>query len=213
MPLGRSRRQYEQLSQFERGRIICMMEAGWSAMRVVRQLGRSDCVMRRCWDQSIREMSFTQRPGSGHPRQTSRREDPHIVVFSDESRFNFRSDDNRVRVWKPRGERPNPAFALQRYTAPTSGVTVWGAIACNTRSPLVLNHGTMTAQRYVYDILQSHVLPVIQRLPEAIFQQDKGHKTVSALLLPFLGLPDPQNCLQSSISGFIWDGGLSLPQV
>ncbi|GFW05596.1 uncharacterized protein TNCV_4983661 [Trichonephila clavipes] len=27
------------------------------------------------------------------------------------------------------------------------------------------------------------------------------YKTVSALLLPFLGLPDPQICLQSSISG------------
>ncbi|GFU39172.1 uncharacterized protein TNCV_1902691 [Trichonephila clavipes] len=54
------------------------MEAGWSARRVARQLGRSDCVVRRCWDQWIREMSFTQRPGSGRPRQVSRREDNHI---------------------------------------------------------------------------------------------------------------------------------------
>ncbi|GFW70440.1 transposable element Tcb2 transposase [Trichonephila clavipes] len=29
------------------------------------------------------------------------------VVFSDESRFNFSSDDNRVREWRPRGERLN----------------------------------------------------------------------------------------------------------
>ncbi|GFU78911.1 HTH_Tnp_Tc3_2 domain-containing protein [Trichonephila clavipes] len=80
MPLHRFRRQNEQLSQFEgRGRIIGMMEAGWSARRVARQLGRPDCVMRRCWDQWIRQMSFTRRPGSGHPRQTSRREDRHIV--------------------------------------------------------------------------------------------------------------------------------------
>ncbi|GFX42523.1 transposable element Tcb2 transposase [Trichonephila clavipes] len=62
MPLRRFRRQYEQLSQFEKGRIIGMMEAGWSARRVARQLGRSDCVMRRCWDQWILEMSFTRRP-------------------------------------------------------------------------------------------------------------------------------------------------------
>ncbi|GFW37094.1 transposable element Tcb2 transposase [Trichonephila clavipes] len=48
MPLCRFRRQYEQLSQFERGRIIGMMEAGWSARRVARQLGHSDCVVRRC---------------------------------------------------------------------------------------------------------------------------------------------------------------------
>ncbi|GFU41887.1 transposable element Tcb2 transposase [Trichonephila clavipes] len=44
MPLRRFRRQYEQLSQFERERITGMMEAGWSARRVARQLGRSDCV-------------------------------------------------------------------------------------------------------------------------------------------------------------------------
>ncbi|GFY08210.1 transposable element Tcb1 transposase [Trichonephila clavipes] len=30
----------------------------------------------------------------------------------------------------------------------------------------------MTTQRYVHDILQAHVLPLMQRLPGAIFQQD-----------------------------------------
>ncbi|GFV61196.1 uncharacterized protein TNCV_499881 [Trichonephila clavipes] len=54
MSLRRFRRQYEQLSQFERGRIIGMMEAGCSGRRVSRELGRSDCVVRRCWDQWIR---------------------------------------------------------------------------------------------------------------------------------------------------------------
>ncbi|GFW97392.1 transposable element Tcb2 transposase [Trichonephila clavipes] len=51
---------------------------------------------------------------------------------------------------------------------------VWGAIPYNTRSPLVLIRSTMTAQRYVYDILQPHVLPLMQRLPGAIFQQDNA---------------------------------------
>ncbi|GFT21334.1 uncharacterized protein TNCV_3816201 [Trichonephila clavipes] len=56
-----------------------MVEAGWSSRRVTRQSGRSNYVVSRCWDQCIREMSFTRRPGSGHPRQTSRRENRHIV--------------------------------------------------------------------------------------------------------------------------------------
>ncbi|GFT67644.1 uncharacterized protein TNCV_2361971 [Trichonephila clavipes] len=55
------------------------MEAEWSARRVARQLGLSDCFVRRCWDQWIRKMSFTRRPGSGRPRQTSYRED-HLIV-------------------------------------------------------------------------------------------------------------------------------------
>ncbi|GFT04707.1 uncharacterized protein TNCV_334561 [Trichonephila clavipes] len=79
MPLRQFRRQYEQMSQSERGKIIGMMEAEWTARRVARQLGRSDCVVRRCWDQCIREMSFTRRSGSGRPRPTSRREVHHII--------------------------------------------------------------------------------------------------------------------------------------
>ncbi|GFX47324.1 transposable element Tcb2 transposase [Trichonephila clavipes] len=98
-------------------------------------------------------MSFTRRPGSGRHQQTSHRKDRHIVrnarvqptaslaaiqaqvVFKVESRFNLSSNDNRVRVWRPRGERLNPAFALQRHTAPTAGVMLWGAMAYNTRLP------------------------------------------------------------------------------
>ncbi|GFW70291.1 transposable element Tcb1 transposase [Trichonephila clavipes] len=111
-----------------------MMEAGWSARRVARQLGRSDCV----WC---------------HARRNWTAAEWNQVVFSDESRFNLSIDDNRVHVRRPRGERRNPAFALQRHTTPTAGVIVWGAIAYNTRSPLVLICGSMTAQRYVHDIV------------------------------------------------------------
>ncbi|GFV34087.1 transposable element Tcb2 transposase [Trichonephila clavipes] len=91
-----------------------------------------------------------------------------------ESRFNLSSDDNRVRVWRTRGDCLNPAFALQRHTAPTAGVMVWVAIAFNTRLPLVLIRGTMTDQRYAHDILQPHVLLLMQGIPEAIFQQNNA---------------------------------------
>ncbi|GFS90068.1 transposable element Tcb2 transposase [Trichonephila clavipes] len=65
--------------------------------------------------------------------------------FSDESRLNLSNDDNRVRVWRPRGERLNPAFVLQRHISPTTGVMVSDVIAYNTRSPLVLTRSTMTS--------------------------------------------------------------------
>ncbi|GFV88047.1 hypothetical protein TNCV_3241971 [Trichonephila clavipes] len=42
MSLRRHRRQHEQLSEFERGRIIWVMEAGWLARQVARQIKRSD---------------------------------------------------------------------------------------------------------------------------------------------------------------------------
>ncbi|GFT84932.1 transposable element Tcb2 transposase [Trichonephila clavipes] len=287
MSLCRFRRQYEQMLQFERGRIIGMMEAGWSARQVARQLCRSDCVVRRCWVQWIREMSFTRRPGLGHPGLTIRREDLYIernarvqptassaaiqtqlapslgtpvssrtirrclvegnlgprrplrvlpltpthrrfrlewcharenwtaaewnqVVFRDESRFNLSSDDNRVRVWRPRGERLNPAFALQRHTAPTAGVMVLDAIAYNTRSPLVLTRGTRTSCNHMCcHSCNGSQEPFFSKTMLGLTWQ-RCHKTVSTPLLPFLELPDPQICLQSSTSGIIWNGELDI---
>ncbi|GFT16508.1 transposable element Tcb1 transposase [Trichonephila clavipes] len=212
MPLRRFRRQYEQLSQFERGESIGMMETVWSARRVARQLDRSDCVVRRtsgseichlhedqaqdALDRPVVEKTTTSCLAEGHlgsrrplrvlpltpTHRRLRLEWCHArgnwtaaewnqVAFSDESRFNLSSDDNRARVWRPRGERYNPAFASQQHTAPTAGVMVWGAIAYNTRSPLVLIRGTMTAQRYVHELLQAHVLPPMQWFPGAIFNK------------------------------------------
>ncbi|GFS62325.1 HTH_38 domain-containing protein [Trichonephila clavipes] len=57
MPLRRNRRQYEQLTDFDRGRIISLREAGWSNRRIGRHLGRSDMVVARCWQQWITEVS------------------------------------------------------------------------------------------------------------------------------------------------------------
>ncbi|GFW87414.1 transposable element Tcb2 transposase [Trichonephila clavipes] len=85
MSLRRLRGQYEKLSQFKNGRIMSMMEAGWSARRVASQLGHSHCVVRRCRDQWIREISFTQRPGSGRPRQTSRRQRLTGAIFQQDN--------------------------------------------------------------------------------------------------------------------------------
>ncbi|GFU93819.1 transposable element Tcb2 transposase [Trichonephila clavipes] len=55
------------------------MEAAWSARREACQLVLSDCVVRRCWDQWIREMSFTLRTPSTD--QSSRRP-PHRTSVS-----------------------------------------------------------------------------------------------------------------------------------
>ncbi|GFX17453.1 transposable element Tcb2 transposase [Trichonephila clavipes] len=72
---------------------------------------------------------------------------------------------------------------------------VWDVIAYNTRSPLVLICGTITAQPYVHDILQPHVLPLMKWLPGVIFQRDNARchmarvsqdclRTVTILLWP-----------------------------
>ncbi|GFV44014.1 transposable element Tcb2 transposase [Trichonephila clavipes] len=91
------------------------------------------------------------------------------VVLSDESLFVLGTDDNRVRVWRHPGERYNSSPTVLRHTALTTGVMVWGGIAYDSRSTLIVMRGTLTDQRYVDDILRLHVGPFLNGLPGAKF--------------------------------------------
>ncbi|GFU99717.1 transposable element Tcb2 transposase [Trichonephila clavipes] len=215
MPLRRNRRQYEQLTDFDRGRIIGLREAGWSNRRIGRHLGRSDMVVARCWQQWITEGRVYRRGGrltevglrsrrplrrlplTPHhravstgfcrPRAAWSVTDWRRVIFSDESRFSLSADDHRTRVWRRTGQRSDPAFIVERHTAISQGVTVWGAISWDTRSSLVVLQGTLTARRYVDDILTPIVLPMLSSHPGAIYQQDNARPHTARL---------SQQCLQ-----------------
>ncbi|GFW61264.1 transposable element Tcb2 transposase [Trichonephila clavipes] len=135
-------------------------------------------------------------PPSRHPvpsRETIRRRltesvtDWRRVIFSDESRFSLSADDHRTRVWRRTGQRSDPAFIVERHTAISQGVTVWGAISWDTRSSLVVLQGTLTARRYVDDILTPIVLPMLSSRPGAIYQQDNARPHTARL---------SQQCLQ-----------------
>ncbi|GFV79813.1 hypothetical protein TNCV_1726381 [Trichonephila clavipes] len=52
---------------------------------------------------------------------------------------------------------------------------MWGAISWDTVSSLVVLQGTLTARRYVNDILTPIVLPMLSSRPGAIYQQDNAH--------------------------------------
>ncbi|GFU94794.1 uncharacterized protein TNCV_2120671 [Trichonephila clavipes] len=79
MPGKRAGRHFSQLSEFERGPIIRMKTAGWSTRRVAGQVDRSECAIRNCWEQWIREGTHARKTGSGVTRKTTRREDRRIV--------------------------------------------------------------------------------------------------------------------------------------
>ncbi|GFT40968.1 transposable element Tcb1 transposase [Trichonephila clavipes] len=82
------------------------------------------------------------------------------VVFSDEYRFVLGTDDNRVRLWR----------------CPTY----------DSRSFLIVMHGTLTGQRYVSDILRPHVGPFLNGLPGAIFMQDNARPHAARVAQDFL---------------------------
>ncbi|GFU54147.1 uncharacterized protein TNCV_3618081 [Trichonephila clavipes] len=75
----RARRHFSPLSEFERGLIIGMKTAGWSTRHVAGQVDRSECAVRKCWEQWIREGAHVRKIGSGVTRKPTRREDRRIV--------------------------------------------------------------------------------------------------------------------------------------
>ncbi|GFT52131.1 transposable element Tcb1 transposase [Trichonephila clavipes] len=187
MPGKRARNHFPQLSEFERGLIIGMKTSGWSTSRVAGQVDRSECAVRNCWEQWTREGTHawktganlkSKRPFRALPLTSEHRQLPlqwcqarstwnvtdwQKVEFSDESRFVWGTEDNRVRVWR------HP-----------------GAIAYDSRSTLIVMRGTLTDQRYVDDVLRLHVGPFLNGLPGAIFQQYNARPHTARVAQDFL---------------------------
>ena len=113
------------------------------------------------------------------------------VVFSDESRFCLNTNDGRERVWRRDHERYAECCIreVDRWGGPS--VMVWGGINTNFRTELVTIAGNLTAQRYVDEVLEPHLIPFMEAHPAVtLFQQDNATPHTARLTRNFL---DEQN--------------------
>ncbi|UYV69907.1 Transposase [Cordylochernes scorpioides] len=122
---------------------------------------------------------------------------------------NKSNNSRRVRVWRRRGERSNPAAIVERPTVRQRGIMVWGAITYESRSPLLRIQGTMTAQRYVDDVLRPVTLPYLQGVPNALYQQDNARPHTARISQQALQdvqmLPWPPYSPDLSSIEHVWD--------
>ncbi|GFT76490.1 DDE_3 domain-containing protein [Trichonephila clavipes] len=69
--------------------------------------------------------------------------------------------------------------------------------------------GTLTGQRYVNDILRSHVRPFLNGLPGAIFQQDSSRQDTARVAQDFQRhfqtIPWPSRCPNLSPVEHVWN--------
>ncbi|GFV22738.1 transposable element Tcb1 transposase [Trichonephila clavipes] len=107
------------------------------------------------------------------------------VVFTGELRICLQHYDDRIRVWRHRGERMLNSCVTHRHTYPAPGIMVWGGIGYHSRTPLVRIAGTLNSQRYIYEVLEPVVLPYLQGLATAIFQQDDARPHVARIVQRF----------------------------
>ncbi|UYV61750.1 hypothetical protein LAZ67_1006323 [Cordylochernes scorpioides] len=135
-----------------------------------------------------------------------------LMEKSHRKRRQFKQTDAFTRgmvIGLNRAERSNPAAIVERPTVRQRGIMVWGAIAYDSRSPLLRIQGTMTAQRYVDDVLRPVTLPYLQGVPNALYQQDNARPHTARISQQALQdvqmLPWPPYSPDLSPIEHIWD--------
>ncbi|GFX63047.1 transposable element Tcb1 transposase [Trichonephila clavipes] len=81
-----------------------------------------------------------------------------------------------------RGERMLNSCVMHLQTGSAPGIMVWGGIGYHSRTPLVCIAGTLNSHRYISEVLEPVVLPYLQGLSTAIFQQDNPRPHVARIV-------------------------------
>ncbi|GFX31620.1 transposable element Tcb1 transposase [Trichonephila clavipes] len=229
MSRRKQRSAFDQVSEFDRGRIVAYRDCELSFRKIGSRVGRSQTTVMRICDRWMQE-GTTDRRGRSHPPQcttsltarTIRRRleqsglsarrpllglhlsqnhrrlrrqwcderrmwvaEWNEVVFTDESRICLQHHDGRIRVWRHRGERLLNSCVMHHHTGLAPGIMVWGGIGYHSRTPLVRITGTLNSQRYISEVLEPVVLPYLQDLVTAIFQEDNAQPHVARIVQRF----------------------------
>ncbi|GFU88256.1 transposable element Tcb1 transposase [Trichonephila clavipes] len=74
---------------------------------------------------------------------------------------------------------------MHRHSGLAPGIMVWSGIGYHSRTLLVRIAGTLSSQRYISEVLEPVVLPSLQGLAIAIFQQDNARPHVARIVQRF----------------------------
>ena len=110
------------------------------------------------------------------------------ILFTDECRVGLRAPDWQERVYRRRGERFQPNTTRQTVSFHGGSIMVWGGISSEARTVLVVIEGRLTADRYVRETLQEHVLPYTGFIGEADFllMHDNMRRHVAGVVNQYL---------------------------
>ena len=109
------------------------------------------------------------------------------ILFSDESKFNLKFSDGRVRIYRRRRERFADGCVKETDRFGGGGVMVWGGISHVGKTNLKIVVGNLNGIRYRDEILAPIVLPFIRTHHfNHVFQQDNARCHISRVAMNFL---------------------------
>jgi transposase len=110
------------------------------------------------------------------------------VLFSDESRFCINSPDGREKVWRRPGERFAQCNISPRVPFHGGSLMVWAGIAFDARTDLVfIENGSLTAVRYIEEILDQYVVPFAPFIGELfLFMHDNARPHTAQIVRLYL---------------------------
>ncbi|GFT41936.1 transposable element Tcb1 transposase [Trichonephila clavipes] len=121
MSRRKQRSAFDQVSEFDRGKIVAYRDCGLSFSEIGSRVGRNQTTVmwifepwRRMW---VAEWND--------------------VFFTDESHICHQYHDDRIRVWRHHGERMQNNCVMHCNTGPVSGIMVWVGIGYDSRTSLV----------------------------------------------------------------------------
>ncbi|GFY23267.1 transposable element Tcb1 transposase [Trichonephila clavipes] len=106
---------FDQVSEFERGRVVDCRDCGLPFREIGQRVGRNRICHR--W----RQEETSDEWGTGTIQWNA-------IVFSNESRFCLQLHDGRIRVGRHRGERLLNCSVMHHHTGPAPSIMAWGGI-------------------------------------------------------------------------------------
>ncbi|GFV52734.1 transposable element Tcb1 transposase [Trichonephila clavipes] len=77
------------------------------------------------------------------------------------------------------------SYVMHHHTGPAPGIMVFGGIGYHSHPTLVCIAGTLNSQSYIFEVLESVVLPYLQGFATAIFQQDNEQPHMARIVQRF----------------------------